>query len=123
MEDLVAAHDPAAKGLADRLVAEADSQDRQVLGSLADQLEADAGARRVAGARRKDDRVGAEAERLLGRHLVVAHDARLGAELAQVMHQVPGEAVVVVDEEQHRSRCFARRVGRQALGAPKRLRL
>ena len=33
--------------------------------------------------------------------LVVAHDLHLGAQLAQVLHHVPGEGIVVVDHQDH----------------------
>jgi len=36
-----------------------------------------------------------------GRDLVVANDAHLLAELAEVLHEVVGERIVVVDDEQH----------------------
>ena len=35
------------------------------------------------------------------RHRVVAHDLHLGAELAEPVRQIPGERIVVVDEQQH----------------------
>ena len=38
--------------------------------------------------------------------LVVAVNHGLGAEIAQVVHEIPGEAVVVVDEDDH-DFCFA----------------
>ena len=44
---------------------------------------------------------GASAAISAERHLVVAPHQRLGAQLAQVLHEVPGEGVVVVDDEDH----------------------
>ena len=35
------------------------------------------------------------------RQLVVAHDLHLSPQRLQVLHEVPGEAVVVVDHEEH----------------------
>ena len=44
-------------------------------------------------------RSGASASAASARHLVVAHDADLGSQLAQVLVEVVGERVVVVDEQ------------------------
>ncbi len=44
---------------------------------------------------------GARVGDLRGRDLVVAHDANVLPHLAQVLDQVVGEGVVVVDHQQH----------------------
>src|SRR5690606_19325095 len=41
---------------------------------------------------------------LLQRHFVVAHDQHLGAQLAQVLHDVVGKAVVVIQHQDFHSR-------------------
>src|SRR5258708_22450011 len=94
------AHDAAAQRLADRLVAEADAEDRHAAGAP-HQLEADA--RMVGGARppRDDDGLPPERARCFGAERVVALYHHLGAQLAQVMPQVIGEAVVVIDKQEH----------------------
>src|SRR5271167_2978527 len=51
-------HDRAAEGVADRLMAKADAEDRDFAGSGRDQIEADAGLSRRAGAGREHDGVG-----------------------------------------------------------------
>ena len=57
VHDLAGAHHAAAEGLADRLVAEADAEERRAgLGGGGDQREADAGLVGVAGAGRQQDR-------------------------------------------------------------------
>jgi len=38
---------------------------------------------------------------LVHRHLVVADDEHLGTELAQILHEVIGERVVIIDYKQH----------------------
>ena len=60
------AHHRAAIGLADRLVAEADAEDRHASGGLLDQVEADPGLVRRAGAGRQHDRLRLAGERLVG---------------------------------------------------------
>src|SRR4051812_30181367 len=94
------ADDGAAEGLGERLVAEADAQRRHPgLGEALDDVEADP--RLVGRARtgRDDDAVGPAREQLLDVRGVVAHDVELAAQLAQVLDEVVGERVVVVDDE------------------------
>ena len=49
-------------------------------------------------------RSGARLEQLIDARLVVAHDLELGAELAEVLDEVVGEGVVVVDHEHAHAR-------------------
>ena len=84
VHDLAGAHHPAAEGLADRLVAEADAEQRRPgLGGGGDQGEADAGLVRGAGAGREQDRRRVERHRRLHVDLVVAADDGLGAQFSQ----------------------------------------
>ncbi len=97
-------HDAASVGLADGLVPEAHAEDRQRPAERAEQLERDAGLVGGAWARGNEQPVG-----LLGADPrdvdpVVPVDLHLGAELAEVLHQVEGERVVVVDHQNARSR-------------------
>jgi hypothetical protein len=71
------------------------------LGRGRDQRQADAGAVGVAGAGRQHDRRGVHRHRLLHVDFVVAAHHHLRAELAEVVDEVVGEAVVVVDQQQH----------------------
>ena len=98
--DRLALDDRAAEGLDQRLVAEADAEHRRAgLGEGADRLDRDPGLGRRAGAGRDDEAVGAALEQLADLGLVVADDLELGPELAQVLDEVVGEGVVVVDDE------------------------
>src|SRR5450756_1058447 len=86
--------------LADGLVPEADAEHRQALGAEArDGVHADPRLVRCAGAGRDDEMRRLRRGDLVQRHAVVALHGDLGAELAQVLHQVVGERVVVVDHE------------------------
>ena len=86
--------------LHERLVAEAYAERWDPGGrEAADRLERDPGLVRGARPRRDDHPVIATEQQLLDRRVVVAHDLELGAELAQVLDEVVGEAVVVVDDE------------------------
>src|SRR5579875_2173724 len=87
---------PGAQGLAQRLVAEADPQDRHLPGEGTDGGHRDPCLGRRPRPRRDDQGVvpgqGRQAD------LVVAEGARSGAQLGQVLDQVVGEGVVVVDD-------------------------
>src|SRR4051794_23091552 len=94
------ADDGAAEGLGERLVAQADAERRDAgLGKPLDDLEADARLVRGARAGRDDDAVGPSLEQLVDVRGVVAHDVELAPQLAQVLDEVVGEGVVVVDDE------------------------
>ena len=68
---------------------------------LLDQIEADAGLVRRAGAGRQHDRVGLSRQHVRDGDLVVAMHGHVRPKPAQVMDEVEGEAVVVVDQHDH----------------------
>ena len=67
----------------------------------ADQREADAGAVGIAGPGREQDRGRVHRHGRGHVQRIVAPDQGLDPELAQIMHQIVGKAVVVVDQQQH----------------------
>ncbi len=96
----LAAHGAAAERLDQRLVPEADAEHgRAGAGEGADRLDRVAGLGRGAGPRGDDEPIGLAVEQLLDRRAIVAHRLHLGAELAQVLDEVVGEGVVVVDDQ------------------------
>src|SRR5215210_3297712 len=93
----------AAEGLRERLVAQADAERRDArLGKPAHHLDADARLVRRAGARRDHRAVPGALEQLLDGDGVVADHVQLRAQLAEVLDEVVGERVVVVDDEDAR---------------------
>src|SRR5262249_18332402 len=88
-----------AEDVADALVAEADAQDGLLPGESLDQVVADPRLRRVARPGRDHEMAELALLRLLDRDRVVADDRELAAELAEVLREVIGERIVVVDEE------------------------
>src|SRR3984893_12512505 len=92
------ADDLAAKGLADRLMAETNPKNWNGGSRGLDEFEADPGIARSARAGRQHDRVWRRAHNVSHAHLVVATHRDVRAERAQAMHQVPGETVVIVDQ-------------------------
>ena len=101
VHETVGAHDVAAEVVADGLVAEADAEDGFLTGEGLDHVERHARLGGRAGAGRDEHAVGVKGERLGRRDLVVAEDALLHAQLAEVLDQVEGKGVVIVDDEQH----------------------
>src|SRR5262245_39357059 len=91
----------ATESLADCLMAKADTENGYAVLGLVDEFEADAGLIGGTRSRRQNDRLRSGREHLADTDLVIAMDDRLGAEIPQEMIQVPGEAVVVVDEDDH----------------------
>src|SRR5579872_4418502 len=93
-------HHLAAESLADRLVAETHAEQGDVPGA-AHELEADAGVIGIARARRDHDALRPHRKRLIDAQRIIPPHHHLGTELAQVMPEVVGEAVVVIDEQEH----------------------
>src|SRR5690606_22353092 len=95
------ADDTAAVGLADALVPEAHAEDRNPAAEALDDRHRDP--RLVGRARpgRDHDLRGREALDLVEADLIVAVNAHVLAELAEILHEVVGERVVIVDHEEH----------------------
>ncbi len=94
-------NDESAKSLSDRLMPQTNAEHRNISGCLPNELKADASFVGIAGAGRKYDRSSTERARLVNVERVVAPDIARRAELAEKMDEVPSEAVVIVDEQDH----------------------
>ncbi|MNC08203.1 hypothetical protein D3C75_557830 [compost metagenome] len=101
MHHLAGAHHITAKSLADGLVAEADAKNRKFAGEMLDRFNRDAGFGRGARTGGHNDAFRVEGFDFSDGQFIVAHDFNLGAELAQVLHNVVGKGVVVIDHQQH----------------------
>src|ERR1700730_8330593 len=98
--------DQGAEGFTQRLVAEADAEDRHPSREVPDGLDGDPRLRRDTGAGRDDQ--GLVVLQPLHTDGVVAEDLRLGAELGQVLDQVVSERVVVVEHRDPHGMASAR---------------
>src|SRR6185503_12114462 len=96
-------NDLAPEGLADRLVPEADAQDRDFSGERLDERHRNSRLVWRARPRGHDNLRRLEFFDALERDLVVAVHLHLLAEFAQVLHQVVGERIVVIQHQQHGS--------------------
>src|SRR6266478_8493303 len=97
------ARDRGAVRLADRLVPQADAEDRRRGAEPPDDVERHARLVGIAGSGRDHDALGLERDDRLAGQSVVAHDLERRAQLAEILDEVVGEGVVVVDDEDHRS--------------------
>src|SRR6185369_14845745 len=95
------AHHFAAESLSDRLMAQAHPEDRCGRRGLRDEIEANASLIRRAGARRQHDGLGLERHHIGDGNLVVAMHGDIGPQPAEIVEKVEGEAVVIVDQNDH----------------------
>ena len=103
------AHDAAAIDLADGPMAETDAEDRHGRPGALDQLEANAGAVGIRTRVRASTIASRPRRDLVHGDLVVAIDARGGAQFAEEMDEVVCEAVIVVDRREAWWWCYASR--------------
>src|SRR5215472_11828066 len=95
--------DPSPEGLTDRLVTEADAEDWNFTCEALDQWHTDTRFRGRARSRREHDPFWFPGSDLLEGQRIVAIDLHVRPELTEILHEVVGKAVVVVDHEQHGS--------------------
>jgi len=96
------ADDLSAKSCADGLMSEADAKHGNFAGEVADDVDADAGVLRSAGAGRDDDALGMHGCDFGDRHLVIAAHLDVSAQFSEILDEVVSERVVVVEDEDHR---------------------
>ena len=101
VHDLGGAHHFAAERLADGLMTQAHPQDGREARELLDQLETDARFGRRLGTGRDHNALGRQALDFVERRPVISADLDFRAQLAQILDQVVGERVVVVDDQDH----------------------
>ena len=101
VHDFFRADDFATERVADGLMAEADAENGNFAGEVLDDGHAQTRFARRAGAGRNNDAFGAHAGDFVECDFVVAADFELLPHLAEVLRQVVGERVVVVEEQNH----------------------
>src|SRR5579884_3928745 len=119
-------HHLAAECRADRLMPETNAEDRNSRRRCPDQIEANTGLVGSARTGRQDDGVRIGGDNRLHRHFVVPAHRDLGSELAEIVHKIEGETVVVIDQADHRDalavRSTAHRAPRTVIGLPRLLK-
>jgi len=101
MHEAIGADNIASVDLADALMTEADSEDGNDSAHFFNHLAADPRVVRSAGARRYTDTLGCFLANFIERDLVVAMHLHLRAQFSEVLDEVVGERIVVVDDKQH----------------------
>src|SRR5262245_38284681 len=94
-------HDTRSEDLADRLMSKTDAEDRHVARDLLDKLQRDPRFVRRAWPRRDHDMCRTHRTYLFDADGIVAHHMQFLAEFPQILHEVVGEGIVVVDDEKH----------------------
>jgi len=97
----ICAHHMATKCLPDGLMAEANAKDGHIASGRFDKLQAYSGLVRIAGTGRQDDTLWMLCKHRRRRDLVVAVNLDLCAKLAEIMIEVIGKTVVVIDQNKH----------------------
>ena len=114
MHHAVVHHDLRAKRMPDALVSEANAQRRHAAGKAADDFVRQARFTRRARAGRNQDAFRFELFDLIERDLIVAMHLHIHAHFAEVLDEVVGERIVIIDDQQHaRSKGNCRQCARQ----------
>ena len=85
----------------DALMSETDAQDRNLGPESQDDFFADARFARRARSGRNADVLRRQVCNFIQRDLVVSLDEKFTSKLAEILHEIVGERVVVIDQEQH----------------------
>ncbi len=101
VHDVPCPYDPGAERLADGLVPETDADDRQLSGKVTNQFQRYSGLFRSTGAGREHNTFWLSAFYFRHRNLVVSLYPYLGSELTQVLNEVVGEGIVVIQDQDH----------------------
>jgi len=92
----------ATEDLSDRLVAETDPEQRQAgFRSRCDHIETNTGLVRIAGTGGENDSIGLVFQNFVDRNPVIAKNRTLFPQFPQIMDEIVGEAVVIIDQNQH----------------------
>src|SRR5664280_2649227 len=102
MHEVGGTNDFAAKGCANRLMAEAHAEQGHASCEMADQFDADSGVLRGAWPGGDHDAIGMKVVDAADSDLVITAHHYLLTQFAEVLHQVVGEGVVIVENEKHR---------------------
>ena len=95
-----------AESLTDGLMPQTDTEKGDAARQLPHSRLADAGLRRPAGAGGEDQMAGGQAADLFHTQLIVAHYPNVGVEAADELIEIVGKAVIVIDQQNHRSASF-----------------
>lgn len=98
---LTGTHYAGAEGLRQRLMTETDAENGQLASEVADGIERDPRLIGRTGTGRDHQKTGGELRYGIKRQFIIALDHNLLSQGAEILHQVPGKRVVVIDQQQH----------------------
>ncbi len=101
VHEMRSSNDVAAISSAKRLVSEADTQDGQLSGEMPKDINADAGFLRRAWTRRNYDAFRVHLLDFLDGNLIVPANHHIRAQFTQILHQVIGKRIVVIEDKNH----------------------
>ncbi len=104
------AHHFSAESRADGLMPQTHAEDGRAASHPADQFDADARILRRARAGRDDDALRAQRFHLGHAHLVVAAHIHLRPQFTEILDEVVGEGIVVIEDEDHQTQSVSRSV-------------
>src|ERR687887_2791856 len=90
-----------AEGCADTLVAQTNAENRYTLSKATNDIAGDARLLGCAGTGRNKDFIRMQSLDFIQRDFIIPKDLHIGAQLAEIMEQIVGEGIVVVDEKYH----------------------
>src|SRR5258708_1922178 len=118
MHDVSGAHHTASKGFSDCLMSQTNAEHRYFAGEVADQVDADSSFMRRARARRNHDALRAHRLGIGYRNLIVAANLDLGSQFAEILDQVIGKRIVVIEYEDQASSPSSNRLSPEFAGLP-----
>src|SRR6478736_8238883 len=101
MHELFGPYNISAERRTNRLMSQTNTQNRTLAGKMPDQINTDAGHLRRAWAGRNKNMAGLHGLHVQWRDLIVTPDLNFLAELSQILDQVVGKRIVVVEDEHH----------------------
>ncbi len=101
VHQLFGVNDASAEGLANALVPEAYTQNRNLSGEVLDRRDRDAGFVRCTRAGRHHDVLRVERGDLCHADFIVAMHHHLRTQFGEILHQVVGEGIIIVDHQKH----------------------
>jgi hypothetical protein len=92
-------HYPPTQHLGNTLMAQTDAENRQMAAEAFDYRHGNPGFVRSARTRRDNDTLGRKISDIIDANLIVAINAYRGTQLTQVLHQIVGKRVIIIDHQ------------------------
>src|SRR5215469_16563362 len=101
VHEMRGANDPSAESLADRLMSKTNTQQWSLAGKMADQVDAEPSFVWSARPGRDHDSLWPHCFNFFDSNLIVAADPDISPQFSQILDQVVGERIVIIEDENH----------------------